>query len=440
MDFITNKTLDKLKYDLVREKFLSFDELMECEKLSKTRNENLGQILIEKNYISEDDFLKFLEEKLRIPSVDLKTYSLDEKYLGLISKENARKHVIIPLFKIENVLTVAMDDPLDIFILDELIEDFGDYKIEPVICSRDKIIEAIDKYYKDTEEISSHSLSEWKENIFSGALTDTDIDRTIENIINQAINENVFEIHIEPNNDGSKIFFSREEIFSISEIMNQTLLSRLKQKAKLDSSISAVPQSSNFDLIIDEKLFNISISTFPTIKGEKVVLRLYKAPRNFDEWSIDKETKNTILSDIEKSGIILVCGRHMSGKTYFIYSLLEMLASLGLRVFSLESGVKFNLASINQSELGEKAGFDMNKAIDHIEKQNPDVVYFERLSTISQLETIITLVLAGKLVIVEFETNDKEAVEKIISNEALGLAKDLVLRIIEVNKDKITIK
>ena len=122
VDYISNKTIEKLKHDLVREGLVSVEDLSRVEEVSVKNKQNLAQILIEENLISEEAFLKFIQDNLHIPYVNLEDYSLDEKCLDFISAEDARKYKILPLFKIENTLTIAMADPLDLFALNNLIK------------------------------------------------------------------------------------------------------------------------------------------------------------------------------------------------------------------------------------------------------------------------------------------------------------------------------
>ena len=118
MEKITNKTLEKLKYELVRDGLVEYEVLDKAQKLASAEGVNIGQALISSGILDEGTLLKFLEKKLHIPYVNLDDYSLDTKCLKYINFSDARKYNVIPLFKIEDVLTVAMADPLDLFELE----------------------------------------------------------------------------------------------------------------------------------------------------------------------------------------------------------------------------------------------------------------------------------------------------------------------------------
>ena len=122
METITNKTLEKLKYDLVRAGLVPYETIEQAEEIANAQNINIGQALINSGILTEETIIKFLESKLHIPSVNLEDYTLDENCLKYISYSDARKYRIIPLFKIEDTLTVAMADPLDLFAIDKVVE------------------------------------------------------------------------------------------------------------------------------------------------------------------------------------------------------------------------------------------------------------------------------------------------------------------------------
>lgn len=131
---VTNKTLEKLKYDLVRTGLVAYETIEQAEEIAKAQNINIGQALINSGTLTEEAILKFLEAKLHIPYVNLDDYTLDAKCLKYINYLDAKKYRIIPLFKIEDTLTVAMADPLDLFAIDKVIES-AECSIEPVVSS-----------------------------------------------------------------------------------------------------------------------------------------------------------------------------------------------------------------------------------------------------------------------------------------------------------------
>ena len=156
------------------------------------KNINIGQALINSAILSEDTLLKFLESKLHIPYVNLEDYNPDPKCFNFVAFADARRYRIIPLFKIEDVLTVAMADPLDLFAIDKIIET-AECSIEPVIASEVSIVKKIDEYYKVADTVdnitltSNNSEFDWTEELHKEDAGEEHIQRVIRAILKQAI-------------------------------------------------------------------------------------------------------------------------------------------------------------------------------------------------------------------------------------------------------------
>ena len=163
---VTNKTLEKLKYDLVRAGLVPYETIEHAQEIASSQNINIGQALINSGILSEEAILKFLEAKLHIPYVNLDDYTIDEKCLKYINANDAKKYRILPLFKIEDTLTVAMADPLDLFAIDKVIET-AECSIEPVVSSETSILNKINEFYKEdnTDNSSSKEKINDKNNI-----------------------------------------------------------------------------------------------------------------------------------------------------------------------------------------------------------------------------------------------------------------------------------
>ena len=183
---VTNKTLEKLKYDMVRVGLVPYETIEQAEEIANAQNINIGQALINSGVITEDAILKFLEAKLHIPYVNLDDYTLDPKCLKYIGISDAKRYRIIPLFKIEETLTVAMADPLDLFAIDKIIET-AECSIEPVISSENSIRKKIEEYYKPDSSVGEISIDEgtdfdWRDELHSEDLSDTHIKNNYCNI------------------------------------------------------------------------------------------------------------------------------------------------------------------------------------------------------------------------------------------------------------------
>ena len=324
---INNKTLEKLKYELVRDGIVSYETLEKAEELANAQSVNIGHALITSGVLSEETLLKFLESKLHLPYVNLEDYSPDPKCFSFIAFADARRYKIIPLFKIEDVLTVAMSDPLDLFAIDKIIET-AECTIEPVIASETSIMKKIDEYYKVADTVDDIIIPEsdepfdWTEELHKEDSGEEHIQRVIRAILKQAIIEDIHELNFEQVEEGLKVVFKQNgEILdkgTVPAILNSAFVSRLKTLSNLDPSVCEIPQLGKLCFKVDNTMLIASVSSFPTIMGERISLKIYKPPKTLDKIVTDEKQRRILMQAMEKPGIILVCGSPLSGKTHII--------------------------------------------------------------------------------------------------------------------------
>lgn len=419
METVTNKTLEKLKYDLVRAGLVPYETIEQAEEIASAQNINIGQALINSGILTEETIIKFLESKLHIPSVNLEDYTLDKNCLKYINFSDAKKYRIIPLFKIEDTLTVAMADPLDLFAIDRIIES-AECSIEPVIATEASILKKIDEYYKTDITVgeiytnSEYINFDWREELHSEDLSDNHIQKIIRAILKQAILENVHEITFQHEDSGLAVNFKLNGEINVKGTIPNVLISsfiaKLKTLAELDPSVSEVPQLGKLSFKVDDIDLIASVSTFPTIMGERIFLKIYKPPKKLSSILKTDSQLKTINYAIHEPGIILVCGSPLSGKTHIIYSLLLEIASRykNKNIMTLESIAKYNLKGVNQCELNENVSFNMDKASRFIEFQSPDIIYLEGVKTKEIFDYFSGLVFDNKIIIMEFLANNME--------------------------------
>ena len=419
MEAVTNKTLEKLKYDLVRAGLVPYETIEQAEEIANAQNINIGQALINSGMLTEDAIIKFLETKLHIPSVNLEDYTLDKNCLKYINFSDARKYKIIPLFKIEDTLTVAMADPLDLFAIDKIVET-ASCSIEPVISSESSILKKIDEYYKTDITVgeiftdSEYIDFDWREELHNEDLSDTHMQKIVRAILKQAILEKVHEVTFQRENEGLGVNFKKNgEILNkgiIPNVLTSSFIAKLKTLAELDPSVSEVPQLGKLCFKVDDIAVIASISTFPTIMGERIFLKIYKPPKKLASIINSEKSLKIIYNALNSSGIILVCGSPLSGKTHIIYSLLSEIAcrDKNKNIMTLESIAKYNLENVNQCELNENISFNMDKASRFIEFQSPDIIYLEGVKTKEVFDYFSSLVYDNKTIIMEFLANNME--------------------------------
>ncbi len=442
MELVTNKTLEKLKYDLVRDGLISFEDIEKAHEIAVSQNVNIGTILIKSNLIKEKVLLKFLESKLHIPYVDLKDYTPDTGCLSYINYSDAQKYKIIPLFKIENVLTVAMADPLDLFAIDKIVEKTG-CDIEPVVAAESLVMQKIDEYYNSGGSSGLINIEktenkfDWQEELHNDVLSDEHIQILIRAILKQAILNDVHEMFFEHTPFGLSVNFREgNEIINTGQIPGVLVvpfLSKLKNLSSMDANVCELPQLGKLIFKVEDIILTASISAFPTINGERISLKIYKPPRTPKEIGFSEIQINTIKTACSKPGIVLVCGASLAGKTHIIYSLLNDISSPDKNIMTLESISKYNLENVNQCELNENIGFNIDKAMRFIEFQSPDIIYFEGITTKDALDYFSSLVFKNKILITEFLADNMADLNKKLSYSDFEMFKPLISCIIFVH-------
>lgn len=444
---VDNKTIDKLKYDLVRDNLVTFEDLEKAQEVANAQNTNIGQVLISSSLISEEKLLQFLEDKLHIPCVDLNDYEIDKKCLSYISYQEAQNYKILPLFLIEDTLSVAMADPLDLFAIDKIIERTGK-NIDPIISSEKSIQKKINEYYETKSKVQDISIEKnsdyhWQRELHKEDLSEEHIRTLFRAILKHAIIENVHELYFESNFEGLSVCFKKgsevNSTGSIPTLLINPFIQILKTLCGLDPNVYEIPQLGKLNFNVDNCELTASISAFPTINGERISLKIYHPPKSLIQLGIANDKINTLSQNLLNPGVILICGSSLSGKTHLIYSILSSgIIPKNKTVMSLESIAKYKLDNVNQCELNENIGFNLDKAMRFIEFQSPDLIYFEGISTKEGLDFFTSLTLKNKTLITEFLADNMGDLRRKLEFSEFSMFKSVISLLIFIhNKDSI---
>ena len=410
---------------LVEQGLITEDQLKKALKHQKKAGKLLGRSLIELGFIGEEELIKALSEQLGVQYVSLRNYQVDPKVINLVPEELARTYQVVPLFAIENDLTVAMANPLDVLAIDALSRATG-MKILPVVCSEDEIREAIDHYYGSStlaEAIQSLGDEEGPggnghdEQITEQALRreaeEGPIVRLVNSILEQAVYEGASDIHIEPLENRVRVRYRVDgvlhQVHSAPKNAQLALVSRLKILANLNIAERRLPQDGRFRMIMQGRRVDFRVSTLPSTHGEKVVLRILDRKENvtLEQLGLEPDELDKIRGLLNKAhGIVLVTGPTGSGKTTTLYSALQELDREALNIVTLEDPVEYELEGITQSQVNPKIGLTFASGLRSILRQDPDVVMVGEIRDRETAEIAIHAALTGHLVLSTLHTND----------------------------------
>lgn len=448
---VSNKTLAKLKYDLVRDQLITYEDLEKSEEIAAAQKQNIGQVLINKGLITEEVLLDFLASKMHIPTTTLSSYSIDEKCLKYITAAEARKYKMIPLFKIEDSLSVAMSDPFDVFAIDKVFEKIG-LEIEPVIVSESSILQAIDKYYKDDSVgkisvMDGEDAYDWTEELHKAGMLTTDEHTRllIRSILKQAMLQDIHEVVFEHGENGLAVKFrTASDVVTTGEIpgmIEAAFVSKLKVMSDLDPNVSQISQAGKLEFPIDDDIkLTASVAAFPVLEHERILMKLYKPPKKLSEYGLSQNQIEQLRKELDTPGVIPVCGASLCGKTHMIYSILQELKNPNKTYMTIESIVKYRLKGVQQSELNENIGFNIDKAMRYVEFQEPDVLYFENITTKEGLDYFSSLVFKNKTMLTEFLSDNIDDLRQKLSYPVFSTFKSVISCLIYIHgKDNVEI-
>lgn len=433
-----------LGQSLVSEGLVTSEQLSKALKEQKLTSDTLGHTLIKLKFLTELQLVEFLVNKLGFSHANLRNYVIDPKVVQLIPENIAKKYHCIAILRVKGALTVAMLDPLDSFLIDNL-EYTTACKIKPLVSTKTEITKALGDLYsgqsmpsttslkaapKDTKQDASISIEDFAKKIqgFSekklgdstidlSAINATDKESVIQLInliILRAIKEKASDIHIEPDESVLRTRFRidglLQEVMALPKNFEAAAISRCKVMAELDIAEKRVPQDGRIKLQLQNREIDMRVSTYPTLRGEKVVMRILDKSTvlfGLEELGFPETTLKLFSSLIKKpNGIVLVTGPTGSGKTSTLYAALQKIKDPNINIVTIEDPVEYQLSNINQGQINPKAGFNFAGGLRSILRQDPDVIMVGEIRDYDTAEVAIRAALTGHLVFSTLHTND----------------------------------
>ena len=453
---------------LVGLKIITPDQLRKATQEQK-RGERLEKALVRLGYATEELILQVLADYFDLPFVDLDTYLIDEKVVKTIPEEMARRHTLIPIFKIGETLTVATTNPLNIHALDE-VRNKVKTDVEIAISTEKKIKKAIDQHYGATDTIMENTLQQFLrggaagpslgpadyrkthdlvvKELQPGMVGDAPAARMFDLVMIQAIRERASDIHLEPDEMALRVRFRIDgflyESLTLPKQIHPSLTSRIKILAEMDIAETRLPQDGNFNVKMEKRGFEIRVSTFPTIYGENVVLRILDQTSplfKLEDLGFSEEMLNACKQLMRRpNGIFLVTGPTGTGKTTTLYAFLNLINSKEKNIITIEDPVEYRLALIRQTQVNPKAGITFATGLRSILRQDPDVIMIGEIRDRDTSEIAHQAALTGHLVLSTLHTNDApEAITRLmdigvepylISSSVIGVLAQRLVRTI----------
>jgi len=439
---------------LMREGLITREQLDKALQEQRQNGTRVGYNLVKLGFIQETELTKMLARQYRMPAVDLSKFEVDPRIAKLIPGDLATKHLVLPLKRDGRTLTVAMADPTNLGVIDDL-KFITRYDIFPVIAGEYTLRNAVEKYYessdmqmqsllKDIEtddgdvEVLEDREEEMSAAALSAAVDDAPVVKLINAILTDAVKRGASDIHFECFEHELRVRYRVDG--ALSEVMKPpmklkaALISRFKIMAQLNIAERRVPQDGRIKLKVGNKVIDYRVSTLPTLFGEKVVLRILDKGNltlDLEKFGIEPRAQEELMEAISNPyGMVLVTGPTGSGKTTTLYSSLSKVNTIDVNIMTAEDPVEYNLYGINQVLVRTDIGMTFAAALKAFLRQDPNIIM---LGEIRDLETggiAIKAALTGHLVLSTLHTNSApETVTRLLDMglEAFNVASALNL-------------
>ena len=415
------------------------------EQKEKGHRKLLGELLVEMDYCTENQIAAALAEAYGVPYAQVGPKICDTKAIEILPRKFLEEYIILPLFKVHDVLTVAVSEPTNVFLIDE-IERISGCKIQ-IVCSTSKDIKATLQTYLPAANvfviddiIDDEGLEDFTliENItqdisdLEEVAGQSPVVKLVNYLLYNAVRENASDIHIEPDDKKLRVRY-RVDGRLYGKIcpphqMHSAIVSRIKIMAELDIAQRRLPQDGGIHVLVEGRPIDLRVSVMPGNFGEKVVIRIIDPQKvlfSLESLGFTYENLQLFRQVMQSpNGIVLVTGPTGSGKNTTLYASLVELNNEEVNICTVEDPVECNIEGINQFQVNEGAGFEFSTALRSLLRQDPDIIMVGEIRDEATANIAVQAALTGHLVLSTLHTNDAPgAITRLLD---LGVAPYLV--------------
>ena len=438
--------LRRLGEILVQERLTTPDVVEQALARAKTTGERVGEALVELGAVKSEDVLRALAEQQNLAYLSRDELPSPLPVVKTLSAKYLRQYTVCPVSIENGLLTVAIADPLNAVVLDDL-RQFTGLAVKLVVSSAEAITEAIDRTYdgaatplqRIVEGIEDESAGAGEEDVnhLRDMAFEAPVVRLVNLLIENAIDAEASDIHVEPFEDTFRIRYRLDGILFDQEApprrLQAAVTSRIKLMAEMNIAERRLPQDGRIRVTVRGRRVDIRVSTIPTVHGESIVMRLLDRSSVFlplEKLGFASAMLRRFEALIKRPhGILLVTGPTGSGKTTTLYGALDKINSPDRKIITVEDPVEYQLKGVNQIHVKPKIGLTFATGLRHIVRQDPDVILIGEIRDLETAEIAIQAALTGHLVFSTLHTNDAPAA--ITRLQDMGVEPYLVASVLE---------
>ncbi len=413
---------------LIDKGYLTPDDLQSALEYQKRegRKKLLGEILVELEYCTEDQIVECLAAEYGVPYAKLDARLMDLKIVDVLPREYVEKYLVLPLFLVRGTLTIAVSEPSNLFLIDE-VRGLTGHQVQIVAAGQKDIrrmiatlpnsrVFVIDDIIEDSDGAEVTLIEQSIEDIgdVEEIAGQSPIIRLVNYIIFNAVKEGASDIHIEPAGRCTRVRYRIDgrlhKALEVPHHLIAAVTSRVKIMGSMDISERRLPQDGRVHVMLEGRKIDLRVSTFPAAGGEKTVIRVLDTRAvslNLEDLGFAEDVLTAFRASINApNGIILVTGPTGSGKSTTLYAALNAISSMENNVCTVEDPIEYHLPLINQFQVQAKIGMTFSKALRTLLRQDPDVIMVGEVRDEETARTAIQAALTGHLVFSTLHTND----------------------------------
>lgn len=397
--------------------YLLNEELAESQKTGR----DLGDILLEKKQISEEELRKMYAYILGIPFVNLEKEQIPKEILFLIPEPIAQKHNMIAFKKIDRELWVAMLNPDDIQTIDFIKKKTG-LRISPCFASKSSIEAALKQYRKSLQAEFGDIINQNAENVsdheeLEKIAQDLPIIKIVDTFLRHAILQSASDIHIEPDEKEVRVRYRIDGILhdamTLPKQVMQGIIARIKVLANLKLDEHRIPQDGRFKMEDETTKISFRVSILPVFDGEKIVMRILDESSKgltLEKMGLWGSSLERVHQAIKKpNGMILVTGPTGSGKTTTLYTVVDILNTPEVNISTIEDPIEYRMLRINQTQVKAGVGMTFANGLRALLRQDPDIIMVGEIRDNETMQIAINAAMTGHLVLSTLHTNSAAA-------------------------------
>lgn len=409
---------------LVADSIISGDVLEKARITARMKRRSLVDVLIGDKLVDETILLKFFAKQYKLTFVDIADIDIDPNAIRNVSAKLATHYDIIPVKLSNNILTIAVSNPMDMAVVEDIEVNHG-FHVERLLACRSGIAEALRKHYGvgvatveriladgiDRDDVVNSDVS----HDLTGGTNEASVVKLVNQLVKDAINDRATDIHFE---------ITREQVVTrrridgvlydtrISEnmrILYPSIVSRIKLMSGLNIVERRLPQDGRARVNVEGREYDLRVSVVPSIHGEDVVIRILPTSMLFDLKSLGYSGEQyDVLVDLiaRPHGIIFVTGPTGSGKSTTLYACLSRLNTRERKIITIEDPVEYELCGITQTQVNEKIGLTFGMSLRSMLRHDPDVMMVGEVRDAETAEIAVQTAMTGHLVLSTLHTND----------------------------------